>query len=134
MKIVAFMCTALMLGLLASCSSQPKLVQTSIEPELLAPGESANVTVEFSGNQSDMKQVYLTVREYPYDFPMIELEADKSSNANLWKLDMAVPYEAYPGEYHLDINALLKDGNEIITEGFETNSTGKAGSIIIKVK
>jgi hypothetical protein len=134
MRSILFIAALLSLALLISCSSQPQLMKASVEPEMAAPGASANVSIEFSGTHADMKQVYLTVREYPYDFPMVELYPDNSSTSNLWTLDMTIPYEAYPGEYHLDINAFLKDGGEIVSEGFEDNSTGKAGTIILKVK
>ncbi len=134
MKTIFLIAAILSLSLLISCSSQPKLMQAVIEPELASPGASANVQVEFSGNKSEMKNVYLTVREYPYDYPMIELLPNDKSDSNSWSLDMPIPYEAYPGEYHLDINAFLQDGKEIITEGFEDNSTGKAGTILLKVK
>jgi len=134
MRSILIIAAVLSLALLISCSSQPQLMKASIEPELAAPGAEASVSVEFSGMHADMKQVYLTVREYPYDYPMVELEPDNNSSTNLWSLDLTIPYEAYPGDYHLDINAFLKDGNEIVTEGFEDNSTGKAGTILLKVK
>ena len=134
MRSILAVAAILSLTLLLSCSSQPQFMKASIEPELAAPGATTSVSVEFSGTQAEMKQVYLTVREYPYDFPMIELLPDNTNSANLWSLDMPIPYEAYPGEYHLDINAYLKDGKEIITEGFEDNTTGKAGTILLKVK
>ncbi len=81
-----------------------------------------------------MKEVYLTVREYPYDFPMIKLLPKENSDMNLWADDLVIPYDAYPGEYHLDINAFTNSGEEIVTEGFEDNSTGQTGTIIVKVK
>jgi hypothetical protein len=117
-----------------SCASQPKLVETMIEPELAAPGDSIYLSIKFTGMHTDMKEVYLTVREYPDDFPMIKLLPKEKSDLNLWTNELVIPYDAYPGEYHLDINAFKNGGEEIITEGFENNSTGKTGTIIVKVK
>ena len=134
MKTALFITILLSLSLLMSCGSQPQLVKATVEPELVSPGDQVNFQVKFTGKKEDMKQVYLTVREYPYDFPMIPLDPDNSSSENVWKSTGDVPYEAYPGEYHLDINAFLKDGKEVVTQGFEDNTTGKAGSILVKVK
>ena len=122
------------LCVLVSCASQPQLVETMIEPEFAAPGDSIYLSIQFTGKPSDIKKVYLTVREYPYDFPMIKLLPKEKSDLNLWADGLLIPYEADPGEYHLDINAFLDSGEEIITEGFENNSTGKTGTIILNVK
>ena len=128
--------TSLMASLciFVSCASQPKLVETMIEPEFVSPGDSIYLSIQFTGKQSEMKEVYLTVREYPYDFPMIKLLPKENSDMNLWADDLVIPYDAYPGEYHLDINAFTNSGEEIVTEGFEDNSTGQTGTIIVKVK
>ena len=61
------------LYIFVSCANQPKLIETMIEPEFVTPGDSIYISIQFTGKQSEMKEVYLTVREYPYDFPMIKL-------------------------------------------------------------
>jgi hypothetical protein len=104
------------------------------EPDLADIGETVALKVQFTGSHEDLKNVYLTVREHPYDYPMIKMEADNEEEKNIWIKAVVIPDEAYSGEFHLDINALLKDGGEIITEGFGTNSTGKAGTIILNIK
>jgi hypothetical protein len=124
----------LLMGLLIACSGQPKLMQATVEPEIASPGESITLQVQFSGTYTDMKNVYLTVREYPYDYPMIELSPDMSETGNRWKKEVTVPYDANNGEFHLDINAFVRSGEEIISDGFENNSTGKTGTIILKIK
>ena len=46
-------------------AAQPKLVKAWVEPEEAAFGDSINLYVGFSGSAKDLKEVYLTVREYP---------------------------------------------------------------------
>jgi hypothetical protein len=117
-----------------SCTSQPKLINAQVEPELAAVGDSIMLNVIFSGSKDDLKGVYLTVREHPYDYPMIRLFPDDRSEKNEWSLKIRVPYDAYAAKFHLDINAFDKEDHEIISEGFENNSTGKAGTILLEIK
>jgi len=114
-------------------AGQPKLVKAWVEPEEAAIGDSVKLYVEFTGSAKDIKEVYLTVREYPYDYPRIDLQP-MGTKKNLWFKEGEIPYDAYSETYHLDINAFTKKGKEIVTKGFEENSTGKAGTIVLKAK
>ena len=110
-----------------------QLLQAKIGVPKVLAGDDAPLSVEFSGKRTDLKEVYLTVREYPDMYPRIPLKLDPASNKNRWIFTINVPYDAPPDTYHLDINAIDKDGKEIVTKGFETNETGKAGTIELKV-
>ena len=113
-------------------AAQPKLVDAKITPEKASVGDKVTVTVEFSGKAKDLKQVYLTVREYPYDGPTIVLKPVEGKK-NVWTAEETVPYEAPAETFNLDITAVDKKGKEIVTEGFEDNYTGKAGSVKLQV-
>lgn len=124
----------LAMSILVSCAGQPKLVKAYVEPEQASPGDLIKMYVQFTGSSQDLKEVYLTVREYPSEYPRIELYSSPDDGQNLWSEDGEIPWEASPGSYHLDINAINKDGKEIISEGFEENWAGKAGTIVLQVK
>ena len=113
-------------------AGQPKVIEAKISPEKATVGEKITVTVEFSGTAKDLKQVYLTVREYPYDGPTIVLRPVKGKK-NIWSAEETVPYEAPAETFNLDINAVDKKGKEIVSKGFENNYTGKAGSVKLEV-
>ncbi len=129
--------TALILVVLFTLASlataaQPKLVEAKITPEKAAVGDKVTITVEFTGKAKDLKQVYLTVREYPYDGPTIVLKPVEGKK-NIWTAEENVPYDAPAETFNLDITAVDKKGNDIITEGFENNYTGKTGSVQLEV-
>ncbi|RLD09303.1 hypothetical protein DRI50_12370 [candidate division KSB1 bacterium] len=133
MKKVVLTLTALFLIASLAMAGQPKLVKATITPNKAAIGEKVQVEVEFSGKQSALKQVYLVVRGYEYDTDAIVLKPVEGSKKNVWTSEQVIPYEAPAETFHLDINAIDKKGKEIITKGFENNSTGKAGSIELTV-
>lgn len=134
MRIAAYLLIALLLCSLMACASQPKLMKATVEPEEASPGDLLTMSVQFSGTSDDLQAVFLTVREYPSEYPRIELYPTGTSAENLWSEDAEVPWEATPGTYHLDVNAIDKKGKEIVTKGFEDNWAGKAGTIVVKIK
>ena len=132
MKKSAFILVALLL-LTSLVAAKPELVQASISPEKASVGDKVKVSVEFTGKKADLKQVYLTVREYPYDGPTIVLKPIEGGKKNIWVAEQNVPYDAPAETFNLDITAVDKKGNEIVTKGFEDNSFGKAGSVKLVV-
>jgi len=110
-------------------AKQPKLVKATITPAKAAIGDSVKVQVEFTGKQSALKQVYLVVRGYEYDTDAIVLKPAADTKKNIWIADQIIPYEAPAEVFHLDVNAIDKKGNEVVTKGFENSSTGKAGTV-----
>lgn len=114
-----------------SFAAQPELKEAKIDPAVATVGDSVTVSVEFTGTSKDLKEVYLTVREEPYEYPRIPL---KNTEKNIWSMSQEIPYDAYSGTFHLDINAIDKNGKEIVTKGFEKSTTGKAGTIELKIK
>jgi len=133
MKRILFSLTALLLITGMAMAKQPKLVKATITPNKAAIGEKVTVEVEFTGKASDLKQVYLVVRGYEYDTDAIVLQPLEGSKKNVWVADQVIPYEAPAETFNLDINAIDKKGKEIVTKGFENNSTGKAGTIELTV-
>ena len=113
-------------------AGQPEFVEATITPDVAAIGDTVSVTVEFTGEAEDMEKVYLTVREYPYDGPIIPLRP-VGGDKNVWAVEDTVPYDAPAETFNLDITALDKEGKEIVTPGFEDNRYGKAGSVKIEV-
>jgi hypothetical protein len=123
----------LLLTVCLALAEQPKVVQTTISPQKASVGNSVKVTVEFTGKPSDIQKVYLVVRGYEYDTDPYPLKPAAKTDKNIWSVKEPVPYNAPAETYHLDINAMDKNGDEIVTKGFETNSSGKAGSVKLTV-
>ena len=133
MRNVLFIALALLLATSFVFAGQPTLVDAKIEPTSASAGDSVKIAVEFTGKTADIKKVFLTVREYPDEGPTIYLKACEETDKNVWKMAQRVPWDAPAETFHLDITAVDKDGKEIVTEGYESNYTGKAGSVILKV-
>lgn len=132
MKKTALILVVLFTLVSLATAAQPKLVEAKITPDKASVGDKVTVTVEFTGKAKDLKQVYLTVREYPYDGPTIVLKPVEGKK-NIWTAEETVPYDAPAETYNLDITAVDKKGDEIVTEGFENNYTGKTGSVQLEV-
>ncbi|MBN1998738.1 hypothetical protein JW935_14360 [candidate division KSB1 bacterium] len=110
------------------------LKEAKIEPSVISTGDTVRVSILFSGTVNDLKEVYLTVREYTEEYPWIPLEPDTTSAENFWSETGIIPDDASGLSFHLDINAVDKDGEEIVTQGFEDSATGKAGTIEVYVQ
>ena len=126
---VLIMCIPLVVS-----AKQPKLKSATIEPKIAATGDTVKIAVEFTGKVKDIKELSFIVREYPYDYPRTYLTPVKKSKKNIWLVQGPVPWDAYAQTYHLDLKAIDKKGKEIITKGFEKQTTGRTGTIEFKVK
>ncbi len=115
-------------------AKQPKLKSATIEPKIAATGDTVKITVGFTGKVKDIEELSFIVREYPDDYPRTYLAHDKKCKKNIWLLQGPVPWDAYAQAYHLDLKAIDKKGKEIITKGFEKQTTGHTGTIEFKVK
>lgn len=133
-KVIIFVLLMLFVLVHLSFAGQPKLKKAVIKPTEASIGDTIKVVVEFTGVHKDIREVYLTVREYQYDYPRIPLMADTTCKKNIWAMKGPIPNEAPPELFHLDITAIDKEGKEIVTKGFEQSYTGKAGTIELKVK
>jgi hypothetical protein len=115
-------------------AAQPKLKTIKVEPQTVTTGEKAKMTVEFTGSKEDIKEVYFEVREYIYEAPRYTLAPDAASKGNVWILEQTVPYDAPSGEMHLDITAVDKDGNKIVTKDLDQQAVGTTGTVKIEIK
>lgn len=133
MKKLAVLATVALFTLAGQAwAGQPALVEAKITPETAAIGDTVTVSVEFTGAAADLEKVYLRVREYPYDGPTIYLKPVEGEK-NVWTAEETVPYDAPAEVFNLDITAVDSEGKELITEGFEGNYYGKAGSVQVEV-
>ena len=119
------------------CAARFSIEETKVEPSQVAPGEDAKIFVVFKGPKDKVANVTATVREYP---EMVIPLNDKGENGdikagdNIWTFKMTIPWEAPADIYHLDISVYDQSGNEIITKGFEQQSTGRSGTIELTIK
>ena len=97
---------------------------------------SVKLTVVLKGASDKVSRVTATVREAPeFSFSLNDKGkyGDEKAGDNIWSYAITVPYEADPGDYHLDISVRDKEGQELVVEGNEKRSTGKSGTVIVTV-
>jgi len=124
-------------ALVLGCAGQIAVKQTIAEPSEVAPGEDIKIHVVLKGSKDKTGNVVVTVREYPEI--LISLNdngdnGDEKAGDNIWSFKFPIPWDAPAGIYHLDISVQDKDGNEIITKGFEQQSTGRSGTIEVTIE
>lgn len=107
---------ALALGVLAGCTSIPKLQDAAIAPAQLKVGDSAVITVRVEDKHAIVKRVEGVVREDP----RIKLKLhddgqapDVKADDRIWSLQVDVPFQAAPGAFTLDLTAYRSDGTPV---------------------
>ena len=111
-------------------ANSPEIENINVSKNEFSPGDSITVTIEFSGEPTDISSVELFSREYYYDAP--ELKMQQLEDKNVWILKGNVPYDTPSGTHHLEIQALNKEGEEIVDQCSECEY-GKTGVVEIKV-
>ncbi len=134
MKRMMFVSVLVLLTALSAFAKQPTVVDAKIDPAVAAPGAKVVITVEFTGKTADVESVEVLVKEYPYDAPEMILQPKEGSEKNVWELVGQVPYEAPLEKLTLEVKALDKDGEQIVTEACKDQYWGKAAKLIFEVK
>ena len=119
------------------CAGQLAVKQMMIEPPELTVGSEVKVLVVFTGQKNAVSTVIATVRENPEMYFSLNddgEDGDEKAGDDIWSYTTSVPWDTEPNTYHLDIRARDLDGNEIISEGYEEQSTGRSGTIEITIK
>jgi len=122
---------------LLGCAGQLAIKEISANPMEIYAGDNATLIVKFGGPKDQISSVIATVREAPqiiYTLNDSGEDGDEQASDNIWTCFATVPFEAEPDQYNLDICARDKEGNEIISEGLENQSTGRSGTISVIVK
>jgi hypothetical protein len=123
---------AMLLGVAGA--AQPVLLTTKIQPVVAAPGDTVSMQIEFSGKADEIRDVIVTVREYPNDAPKFQLKPLSKDGKNIWLHKTIVPWDAPTQDFHLDICATDKNGKEIVSKGCEENYAGRTGTITFRVQ
>jgi hypothetical protein len=137
MKKVFFFSILLIVTLVLGCTSQIAVKQAVSEPNPVTAGEDAKFSVLMKGSKDKVTSVIIIVREYPeFTFSLYDNgeNGDEMAGDNIWSFKYTIPNDAPPDLYHLDICVKDKNGNEIITKGFENQSFGRSGTIELTVK
>ena len=123
--------------LIIGCASQLAVKQTMIDPPQVNVGDDAKIVIVFTGEKNSVATVIATVRENPEMYFSLNDDGengDEKAGDNIWTYTITIPWDAPSDTYHLDIRARDQEGNEIITEGYEQQSTGRSGTVEIIVK
>lgn len=118
------------------CAGALSVGQISVSPEEVDAGAEAKIMVVFKGPKDKVAKVIVTVRENPDIYYSLNDEGkngDEKAGDNIWTYVAAVPYDAPPAIYNLDISAYDKENNEIVTEGVSKQSMGKTGTVKVTV-
>jgi len=110
------------LAVVIGCATRLSLKQVMVDPPQITRGSKAKIIVVFKGPKSKVASVQATVRENPeitYNLNDNGTNGDEKANDNIWTAQTTVPYDAPAGMYHLDIRAIDKDNNEIVSRELE---------------
>ncbi len=124
-------------SILSGCAAKLGVKSISSEKTSVFVGETVKLTVVLNGSTKQVSRVIATVREAPeFSFSLTDggKNGDEKAGDNIWTYALEVPYEADPGEYHLDISVRDEDGKELVVEGMEKRSTGRSGTLVVTVK
>ncbi len=136
MKKVTFGFITLYIAYLIGCASQLAVKEMMVEPPRVNVGAQVKIMVAFTGPKNSVATVIATVREDPEMYFALNDEGqdgDEIVGDNVWTYTATVPWDAPADTYHLDIRARDQDGDEIITKGYEQQTTGRSGTIAITV-
>lgn len=134
MKKLFGMASLLIILLGVANAAQPLLLSTNVQPAVAAPGDTVKMQIEFSGKAEEIRDVIVTVREYPNDAPKFQLKPSNKEGKNIWQHKTIVPWDAPTQDFHLDICATDKSGKEIVSKGCEDNYNGRTGTISFRVQ
>ena len=123
--------------LMAGCASQLAVQSFAADPADISPGQSAILMVTFQGPADQVYSVVATVREAPdimYTLNNSGNNGDAQAGDKTWSIEVTVPYEATPGDYHLDIVALDQERKIIVEKGVEMEDVSQSGTLEVTVK
>ena len=133
MKKVIVLSVIVLFTLFTSFAADPEIKEIKLDKTTYKPGESVSVSIEFTGKPTEIQSVQLFSREYRYDAPkmMMQLLGD---GKNVWVFKAELPYDAPYGTYNVEVNALNKNGEEIVSADCENCTYGKTGTFKFEVK
>ena len=123
--------------IMIECAGQLAIRQMMVEPPEVTEGSEATILVVFTGQKNTVSSVVARLREDPeivFSLNDNGESGDKMAGDNIWTYSVTVPLNTLANTYHFDISARDLEGNEIITEGYEQQITGRSGTVEITVK
>lgn len=95
----------------------PKIARAGIDPPVLAPGDTALITVEVTDRYGLVKRIEGVVKEDPsITFRLRDdgVPPDRAAGDGVWTLQVDVPFNAPPGDFELDLVAYDSAGQPIL--------------------
>jgi hypothetical protein len=115
MYIVCAGCAAMLTGC-ASLPKQPAIERATIEPSTLHPGDAAIITVEFQDQFDIIDRVVGVVKEdttISFQLKDDGVDPDVEADDNIWTMKVEVPFNAPPGEFTFEAQA-MDDNSQVI--------------------
>jgi hypothetical protein len=116
--VVALACAELALG--CNTVKQPSIVSAGIVPPQLSPGfQRALVTVDVNDPFKIVTRVEGVVREDTnITLRLVNdgTQGDVKADDDIWSLEVDVPFDAPPGDFHVNVVAYDSDGEQVLVQ------------------
>ena len=119
-KINSYLVLAGCLAILTGCTTlpkQPAIEHASIEPSILNPGDAAIITVTFQDQFDIISRVEGVMKEdTTISFKLMDdgVDPDVEAGDNIWTMKVEVPFNAPPGEFTFEAQALDSNHQVIV--------------------
>lgn len=121
----------------ASLNGQPAIENAYIMPGDLQPGDTAVITVEIKDKFDIVKRVEGVVKEdrtITFEFQDNGVPPDEKAGDGIWTIQVDVPFNAPPGEFHFEVTAYDGDGNVIVVEDKEGEAAPLTTSFKLEIQ
>jgi hypothetical protein len=111
--------TVVLLAFFCGCNTtgrQPQFKSATITPAQLKPGDNAVITADVKDRHNIIRKIEGVVQEDPSIKLKLNNEGvapDAKAGDNLWSLQVAVPFQAPPGSFLLQLTAYRADGTPV---------------------
>lgn len=122
---------------IAGCNTllqQPRMEQALITPAVLAPGDSADITVTVRDKYGVVQKVEgVVVEDQRVKFPLRNdgVPPDVTAGDNVWSLTVDVPFLAPSGQFTLEFTAYDSRGNPVSVQTKEGASVLKKTCTVV---
>jgi len=94
-------------------TKEPEFQSAGIDPDQLAPGDLAVITVAVQDKHDIIHRIEGVVQEDPritFDLNDAGINSDEKAGDGVWSFGVKVPFQAPSGEFMLDLVAFRDDG------------------------
>ncbi len=116
---------------------QPTMSDARVTPDMLKPGDVAVITVDVSDRYDTVARVEGVVEEDQQVTLKLKddgVAPDQEAGDGVWTLEVDVPRQAPPGEFHLTLTAYDKDGGVVLVRDKEGDTMPLNSTCLVKIQ